>query len=116
MNDLERSALLGNRKAQEECTRKGILLSCPMCGCGAEVKSPAPYIYYVMCVWCGLKAPETGLKITALEKWNRRSAPPVGRCKDCANACPGTYCLVCVIHGCNTDDDAWCNEFDPKEG
>lgn len=83
MTNLERRALLGDKQAQEECTRKGILLSCPMCGCRAEVKSTAPYIYYVVCVWCGLKAPETGLKITALEKWNHRSAPPVGRCKDC---------------------------------
>lgn len=29
MTELERRALLGDREAQEECARKGILLQCP---------------------------------------------------------------------------------------
>ena len=32
MTELERRALLGDRKAQEECTRQGIALPCPCCG------------------------------------------------------------------------------------
>lgn len=31
MNNLIRRALLGDRKAQEECTRQGIALPCPCC-------------------------------------------------------------------------------------
>lgn len=37
MNDLERRALLGDKQAQEECTRRGILLPCPFCGGEAEM-------------------------------------------------------------------------------
>ena len=32
MNNLIRRALLGDREAQEECTRQGIVLPCPCCG------------------------------------------------------------------------------------
>lgn len=31
MTDLERRALLGDKQAQEECTRRGIVLTCPLC-------------------------------------------------------------------------------------
>lgn len=31
MTDLERRALLGDQQAQEECTRRGIMLPCPHC-------------------------------------------------------------------------------------
>lgn len=30
--NVERRALMGDREAQEECTRQGIVLSCPFCG------------------------------------------------------------------------------------
>ena len=32
MTDLERRALLGDKEAQKECTEKGIVLTCPVCG------------------------------------------------------------------------------------
>lgn len=38
MTDLERRALLGDRQAQEECTRHGIVLPCPFCGGDYEPK------------------------------------------------------------------------------
>lgn len=119
MTDLERRALMGDRQAQEKCTRQGIVLACPMCGCRAEVKSPAPYVYYVMCVWCGLKASETGLRITALGKWNARPAPPIGRCKDCEKRkppdCTMYYeCQCGAQHTWETDSD-FCSEFELKE-
>lgn len=31
MDDLERRAVLGDRQAQDECTRQGIALPCPIC-------------------------------------------------------------------------------------
>lgn len=132
MNDLERRALLGDKQAQEECTGKGIVLPCPFCGGRAEKDYILGKIYfgsddkpsdgyYTYCT--GVECPTFGsysryyrTEREAILAWNTRPAPPIGRCKDCANACPGTYGSVCVIHGCNTDDDAWCNEFEPKGG
>ena len=32
MDSLVRKALLGDREAQRECTEKGIVLPCPLCG------------------------------------------------------------------------------------
>lgn len=37
MTDLERRALLGDKQAQEECTRQGIVLPCPHCRGNAKV-------------------------------------------------------------------------------
>lgn len=37
MTDLERRALLGDRQAQEECTKRGIVLSCPHCNGNGKV-------------------------------------------------------------------------------
>ena len=37
MTDLERRALLGDRQAQEGCTRRGILLPGPFCGGSSEI-------------------------------------------------------------------------------
>lgn len=37
MTELERRALLGDKQAQEECTRQGILLPCPFCGGNSEI-------------------------------------------------------------------------------
>lgn len=117
MNDLERRALLGDRQAQEEATRQGIVLPCPFCGGAAMIEygDIMPFEYSVFCGDCGVMPSTSEDKQVAISVWNTRPAPPIGRCEDCANACQGTDCLVCVIHGCNTEDDAWCNEFEPKE-
>ena len=115
MTNLERRALLGDRQAQEECTKKGIVLACPFCGLreGTVFKiSHADLYAHKRTGKCALD----GMIIYNLSDWNIRSAPPIGRCKDCSNSCPGNHSPVCIIHGCNTDDDAWCNEFEPKEG
>lgn len=37
MTELERRALMGDREAQEECTRQGIVLQCPHCGGNGKV-------------------------------------------------------------------------------
>lgn len=121
MTDLERRALLGDRQAQEECTRQGIVLPCWRCGGEAEAKQISTVgrqLYAVSCKkhYCGAYGCAHRTEKEAISYWNTRPAPPIGRCKDCANACPGTYGPVCVIHGCNTDDDAWCNDFEKKEG
>lgn len=121
MTDLARRALLGDQQAQEEYTRQGIVLPCWRCGGEAEAKQISTVgrqLYAVSCKkhYCGAYGCAHRTEKEAISYWNTRPAPPIGRCKDCANACPGTYGPVCVIHGCNTDDDAWCNDFEKKEG
>ena len=86
MTDLERSALLGDKQAQEECTEKGIVLPCPVC-CGEVeiigVNNSNPFT--VWCDSCGLEF-GTGKDYhyyQILEAWDTRSAPPIGRCGEC---------------------------------
>ena len=76
MTNLERLALLGNKKAQEDCTEKGILLPCPMCKGKASVKHHPEWgwsQYEVFCENCGLSfniafsEPKDAIKA-----WNRR--------------------------------------------
>lgn len=38
MTELERKALMGDRKAQEECTRQEVVLNCWRCGGSATVE------------------------------------------------------------------------------
>lgn len=86
MNDIERRALLGDRQAQEECTRKGIALPCPQCFCAMQEKGE--YFLHPKS-WCGFSFPysedEFVVSKKCLSDWNTRLAPPIGRCKDCAN-------------------------------
>lgn len=73
MTDLERRALMGNKKAQEECTEKGIVLPCPVCYKPAHMQnngihersrnSPSYCADYnttwkVRCEWCGHESHE----------------------------------------------------------
>lgn len=62
MTDLERRALMGDKKAQEECTEKGILLPCPYCGGQAKLKKgfPSRQVAHcrqavVQCKTCGVR-------------------------------------------------------------
>lgn len=137
MDELIRKALLGNKEAQEECTNKGIILPCPKCHSemfvyGSYIQtSPEGYENQVTfkCSnpMCGLSF--TGIQVkrndgivlmqdkSPLAQWNDRPVPPVGRCLDCGNSCPGhdgSY-LVCCMHGHSVKKDDWCNDFEKKE-
>ena len=96
MTELERRALLGDRKAQKECTRQGIVLPCPLCkkkvkayfverheegGKGAVIVVPGKS--YVECE-CGYSVAGFG-ENTAIEIHNKRPRPPVGSCYDCSH-------------------------------
>lgn len=79
MTELERRALLGDRKAQEECTEKGIILPCPLCGGQADkVVYDSAGLY--VCKRCKIYKPFTivvdGAR-KALAVWNTRSMPTV---------------------------------------
>lgn len=83
MNDLERRALLGDRQAQEECTRRGIVLACPFCG-GSDGKTLFKFVHSDLYAHkrtgrCALD----GMIIHNVADWNRRPAPPIGRYGEC---------------------------------
>lgn len=126
MTELERRALLGDREAQEECTRRGIVLPCPFCGGVAmiEYDTVSPFEYNVFCGDCGVMLGISEDKQVAISEWNTRPAPPIGRCKDCEH-----YTLLghCKIHSQEPDEygpgayvemlpDDFCSYFEPKGG
>lgn len=144
MDDLVRRAMMGDQQAQVECTRRGITLPCPKCFGPVKVaiikydRSGVEMEY--KCQRCKLSVRYTqpfimddsaSADLSALSQWNRMSAPPIGRCKDCANwdkehragrESLGNY--VCVCHEWSDEEyghmrytpfDGFCNNFEPKE-
>lgn len=93
MTDLEHRALLGDRIAQEECTKKWIVLACPFCGDGSAVSfietDEQPYANhiqgFVLCRSCGFSSAVFLSRKIALSKWNTRPAPPINRSVDRLN-------------------------------
>ena len=104
MTELERRALLGDREAQEECTRRGIVLPCPCGGHARFVQEDTYDTYfhsskvYIVCEECGCfsamslygndgtlnpneytKEGEDKAKERSLKLWNTRIATPVGQ-------------------------------------
>lgn len=134
--DLERRALLGDQEAQEELTRQGIALPCPCCGSDVIVNEIPPHKHTLATFMpdyeggCFIECPSCNYancgktKHEALMNHNRRPAPPIGRCKDCAHSSPRmvmgnkTYGKVCkidpyLVHEVNPD--GYCDGFKPKE-
>lgn len=136
MTSLERRALLGDRQAQEECTRQGIVLPCPFCGGPVTVKSQK--VQYglsgtiISCKKCLVQLYSSderavpthdGVRNTPIEKhkeigisrWNTRQAMPIGRCRECKH----WYKQHCANGPCATeptDADFSCGAFEPKDG
>lgn len=125
MTELERRALLGDKQAQEECTRKGIVLLCPMCGKYLRkrktidwlAKRTEPVNRTIVEHPC-----KTGCHLDnwvfveekELDSWNTRPAPPIGRCGACKHWYEKHY-----AHGtCATEptkSSFYCGDFEPKE-
>ena len=138
LKELERRALLGDRKAQIKLAKEGIALSCPKCGksctkfetvaeaCalipGDEAYESLKGFYAVVCDTnrggCGLFVCGSGenSEIAALIEWNERPAPPVGCCGDCANWYKGHCASSGPCAAEETDADFYCPNFEPKEG
>ena len=126
MSELERKALMGDQEAQRECTEKRIVLSCPCCGCeerdmiGLSVSHDQ---YYYSCEACGCNGPIVFdsdscdyPEYDALAAWNRRPAPPIGRCDDCNHRYENEDNeYECEIHNICPDDNFYCKDFEPKE-
>lgn len=117
MTDLERRALLGDRQAQEECTEKGIALPCPLCG-GKADKVVYDAAGMFICKKCKIYKPFTlvvdGTR-KALAVWNTRTAPPMGRCGECAHWYKG-HCTHGPCATEPTEPDFFCGSFEPKGG
>ena len=118
LKDLERSAMLGDRQAQEECTRQGIAIPCWRCGGSAEVRrlnSEGKPIYAVVCKrsYCGAYGSTCPTLQKAIAYWNRRPAPPIGRCKDCDCYWPNAE--QCGHSGETVKENDFCSKFKPKE-
>lgn len=122
VTNLERRALLGDRQAQEECTRKGIVLPCPFCGGEAELIEKDGF-FTVVCkdgycissdIW-----PEYRKAMVALADWNTRQGPLIGRCVECKYRSKDdpTVCShpVTGLFDVLTPDD-FCSYFSPKDG
>lgn len=121
--ELIRKALLGDKKAQDECTDKGIMLPCPCCG-----QEPYTETFFdrkgwyavVGCADCPIAIvtitcdSEEKAQQKALKDWNTRPAPPIGRCGECA-AYGGFKDNQCVNTGYYRTEQDFCSDFEPRE-
>lgn len=82
--ELIRKALLGDKQAQKECTEKGIVLPCPICGGEIKIKQCDWDMFYPYCNGCKFTFNFLfDSKKDAIEVVNDRPAPPIGRCGEC---------------------------------
>lgn len=118
MTALERRALLGDRQAQEECTRQGIVLPCPLCG-NTNIITSNWGMWRCWCPECRAKSDDCLRERDAIKQWNTRPAPPIGRCKDCKYEKKATFnkegFLVCPCSGMEITPFYFCNHFKAKE-
>ena len=120
--DIIRRALLGSWEAQQECTEKGIVLPCWRCGGESEIQelhTGGKPIYAVTCkkTYCGAYGCAHSTQQKAIEYWNTRPAPPVGRCKDCRWYLPTSKRCKYSLGGLwgEVNELSFCSCFNPKE-
>ena len=114
--ELIRRALLGDWEAQQECTRREIVLPCPKCGKGKIIFWDKKMKWY-SCWDCGLKSGPKKSFGEALRDWNTRPAPPVGRCRDCLWYLPKSKRCKYSLGGLwgEVNELSFCSCFKPKE-
>ena len=129
--ELIRRAIMGDKKAQKECTAKGIMLPCPFCGGKATMQQDITgrESYHVVCSnvkdMCNLIA---GLPMwseseeDALKVWNTRPTPANWRCRECKcwrrngsdwGSCSKWY-TEDKVQAFMLEDD-FCSSFEPRE-
>lgn len=119
--ELIRRALMGSQEAQKKCTEKGLVLPCWRCGGEVEVQelhTGGKPIYAVTCkkTYCGAYGCAHSTQQKAIEYWNTRPAPPVGRCKDCFQYhSEGPGVGYCSLDDQGREETNFCSEFEPKE-
>lgn len=120
MTDLERKALMGDKKAQEECTEKGIVLPCPLCGKSPELRhvsnDPILKPYAVCCGGENCRSYVMGnTHEEAIRNWNARPSLPIGRCGECKNVCNvGDNIVTCDIFERDMMPNDFCSQFEPR--
>lgn len=118
--ELIRRALLGSREAQQECTEKGIVLPCPFCGSDSKVFADIDLFgarcVDSTCIGHDMRA-EYYFRDRAIEDWNTRPAPPIGRCKDCLWYLPTSKRCKYSLGGLwgEVNELSFCSCFNPKE-
>ena len=117
MTTLERRALLGDKRAQEECTRRGIILPCPFCG-NKNTRISNWGMLRCWCPECLGKSEDSLRERDAVKHWNTRPAPPIGRCGECGNAGEWTddEANCHTNDGCFVGPADFCSQFEPKDG
>ena len=120
--ELIHRALMGSREAQQECTEKGIVLPCWRCGGESEIQelhTGGKPIYAVTCkkTYCGAYGCACSTQQKAIEYWNTRQAPPIGRCRDCLWYLPISKRCKYSIGGLwgEVNGLSFCSCFEPKE-
>lgn len=120
--ELIRRALMGSQEAQKKCTEKGLVLPCWRCGGEVEVQelhTGGKPIYAVTCkkTYCGAYGCAHSTQQKAIEYWNTRPAPPVGRCKDCLWYLPISKRCKYSLGGLwgEVNELSFCSCFKPKE-
>lgn len=131
--ELIRRALLGDQDAQKECTEKGIVLPCQVCGAELEknkvlISDGKTDMYRWTNVYQHPKntncvVDSIWFEANKLSLWNTRPAPSVGKCKDCK-----FYTVLghCKVHSQEPDQygsgayvemlpDDFCSYFEPRE-
>lgn len=117
MTELERRALMGDREAQEECTRQGIVLNCPFCGGNTSNTDGTIFKIRNSNLYAHKRTGKCFLDgeiIYSLLEWNTRPAPPVGRCDDCARRYEENGVYFCSNTNTECGDDDFCSYFEPK--
>lgn len=118
MTSLERRALLGDKKAQEECAKKGIALLCPRCKSKNISENSTGLLFG--CMNCKLTFPTLGYRddFEILLTWNTHIAPSIGLCKKCVNSSgwADNEANSHVEDGCIVSPNDFCNQFKSKGG
>ena len=116
MTELELRALLGDQQAQKQLTESRILLPCNCGGNAIRLAPPMYYSYRVACEVCRMNTGGYKTQEEADSAWNRRPAPPIGRCDDCNHRYENEDNeYECEIHNICPDDNFYCKDFEPKE-
>lgn len=120
MTELERRAMLGDRKAQEEATRWGIVLPCPFCGGHKGGADGAIFKWANTENFCHKRTGKCaldGMIIYNLDDWNTRPAPPIGRCWECVYSTgpDENGMLFCENLSVGMKREDFCSDFNPKE-
>ncbi len=126
--ELIRRALLGDKQVQKECTAKGIVLPCPLCGSKATIQQDitGKESYHVVCNnvknMCNLISGLTTWgesEENALKAWNTRPAPHIGKCGECKYFYKSINEKACTnpqgMYFTEITENDFCSYFEPKE-